>query len=238
MHNTDLLEDLVGMIGLDGDDDNDMDLGSNYNYGNDIKSPQYNSHIRDRSSSPAQIGHDNFRYGATFNGRIGGKFGSKLNGGWRDNGLGTNGIARPGSSTSATIRDIRSRTDARVKRKSLKSQDMNDADLELNSLDRDSHIVNDEVYKLEIDNTAKRRMVAPDEFDRSRLQLGTDEDNSQIKLIPKDVRGSDSNLQVSDVGSKMAPDIELQLFDERSSLCRRTEITQTELVQILEQTLY
>lgn len=30
IHNTDLLEDLVGMIGLAGDDDDDMDLGSNY----------------------------------------------------------------------------------------------------------------------------------------------------------------------------------------------------------------
>lgn len=39
MHNTDLLEDLVGMIGLDGDDDNEMDLGSNYQYGQVIKSP-------------------------------------------------------------------------------------------------------------------------------------------------------------------------------------------------------
>ena len=121
MHNTDLLEDLVGMIGLDGDDDNEMDLGSNYQYGQDIKSPQYNSHNRDRASSPGQFGHDNSRYGTTFNGRIGGKFGSKLNGGWRDHGLGANGIVRPGSSTSATIRDIRSRTDGRVKRKSLKS---------------------------------------------------------------------------------------------------------------------
>lgn len=119
MHNTDLLEDLVGMIGLDGDDDNEMDLSSNYQYGNDIKSPQYNS--GNRASSPAQFGHDNFRYGQTFNGRIGGRLGSKLNGGWRDNGLHPNGIARPGSSTSATIRDFRSRTDARVKRKSLKS---------------------------------------------------------------------------------------------------------------------
>lgn len=33
MHNTDLLEDLVGMVGLDGDDDNEMDLGSGYEYG-------------------------------------------------------------------------------------------------------------------------------------------------------------------------------------------------------------
>jgi len=112
---------------------------------------------------------------------------------------------------------------------------MNDADIELNSLDRDSHILNDDAYNVDFNGTAKRR--AADEFDRSRLQLGTDEDNSQIKLIPKEVRGSDS-LQVSDVGSKMAPDIEMQLFDERSSLCRRTDITQTELVQILEQTLY
>lgn len=238
MHNTDLLEDLVGMIGLDGDDDNELDLGSNYQYGQDIKSPQYNSHKRDRSSSPGQFGHDNSRYGATFNGRIGGKFGSKLNGGWRDNGLGANGVLRPGSSTSATIRDLRSRTDGRVKRKSLESHDMNDAEIELNSLDRDSHILNDDAYNVDFNGTAKRRVPA-DEFDRSAMQLGTDEDNSQIKLIPKDMRGSDSNLQVSDVGSKLPPDIEMQLFDERSSLCaRRTDITQTELVHILERTLY
>ena len=30
MHNTDLLEDLVGMVGLGGDDDGEMELGSNY----------------------------------------------------------------------------------------------------------------------------------------------------------------------------------------------------------------
>lgn len=84
---------------------------------------------------------------------------------------------------------------------------MNDADLELNSLDRDSNIV-EEGYNMEINGTAKRRAVA-DEFERSRLQLGTDEDNSQIKLIPKEMRGSDSNLQVSDIGSKVAPDIEM-----------------------------
>ncbi len=39
MHNTDLLEDLVGMVGLGGDDDELLDLGSNYQYGEDLQSP-------------------------------------------------------------------------------------------------------------------------------------------------------------------------------------------------------
>ena len=65
--------------------------------------------------------------------------------------------------------------------------------------------------------------------------MGTEEDNSQIKLIPKDVRGSDSNLRASDIQSR--DDIEMENFDERASL-RPADITQTELVQILEQTLY
>lgn len=39
MHNTDLLEDLVGMVGLGGDNDDELDLGSNYQYGEDLQSP-------------------------------------------------------------------------------------------------------------------------------------------------------------------------------------------------------
>lgn len=125
----------------------------------------------------------------------------------------------------------------------MRSQDVDgDAEIELNSLDRDSNIVDQVLNEIEFNNDGpvKRREIA-DDLDRSRLQLGTDEDNSQIKLIPKEVRGSDSNLQPSDVGSKVYPDIEMQVFDvsERTSLWPRpTDITQTELVQILEQTLY
>lgn len=179
MHNTDLLEDLVGMVGLDGDDDNEMDLGSNYAYGQDIRSPQYNS--RGDRSSPSRNNnhHDNFRHGATFNGRIGGKFAAKKNGGWRDYGPNANGVVRPGSSTNATLRDIRSRTNDRAKRrKSLRSQDA-DAEIELNSLDRDSNIVDQVLNEIEFndDGPPKRREFAGD-LDRSRLQLGTDEDNS------------------------------------------------------------
>lgn len=69
--------------------------------------------------------------------------------------------------------------------------------------------------------------------------MGTEEDNSQIKLIPKDVRGSDSNLRASDIQSRDSADIEMENFDERASASSRpTNITQTELIQILEQTLY
>ena len=216
------------MVGLGGDNDDDMDLGSNYQYGQDIRSPQYNSR-GDRSSSPSQNMNDNnFRYGATFNGRLGGKLGAKKNGGWHNYGANTNGIVRPGSSTNATLRDIRSRTDARAKRRSLRSQDMNDEEIELNSLDRDSNLVDEVLNEIEFNgNGHVKRREAAEDLDRSRLQLGTDEDNSQIKLIPKEVRGSDSNLQPSDVGSKVYPDIELQMFEpsERTSLYRPTDIT-------------
>ena len=68
--------------------------------------------------------------------------------------------------------------------------------------------------------------------------MGTEEDNSQIKLIPKDVRGSDSNLRASDIHSRDSADIEMENFDERASLYHQKHITQTELIQILEQTLY
>ena len=67
--------------------------------------------------------------------------------------------------------------------------------------------------------------------------MGTEEDNSQIKLIPKDVRSSDSHLRASDIQSR-DDDIEMENFDERASLYRPADITQTELIQILEQTLY
>lgn len=153
MHNTDLLEDLVGMIGLAGDDDDDMDLDSNYQYGEDIRSPQpqYNSrgHSR-RPVSPIQNGlskHDNFRYGATFNGAIGA--GDKRNklkqsgagAGWRDFTKETNGVVRPGSSTNATLRDARSRANERGRKKNQRRSNDNKSDLEieLNSLARDSH---------------------------------------------------------------------------------------------------
>lgn len=63
--------------------------------------------------------------------------------------------------------------------------------------------------------------------------MGTEEDNSQIKLIPRDANG-DAHLRASDIRS----DIEMENFDERTSLCRPAAITQTELIQILEQTLY
>lgn len=89
-------------------------------------------------------------------------------------------------------------------------------------------MVDEVLNEIEFDGhgTVKRREAAED-LDRSRLQLGTDEDNSQIKLIPKEVRGSDSNLQPSDVGSKVYPDIELQLFEpsERTWLHRPTDIS-------------
>ena len=59
MHNTDLLEDLVGMVGLGGDNDEDMDLDSNYAYGEDLRSPEYHT---------AASGQQN-RFGARLNGR-------------------------------------------------------------------------------------------------------------------------------------------------------------------------
>lgn len=78
--------------------------------------------------SPIQNGlskHDNFRYGATFNGPIGAGGGKKNKlkqsgtggGGWRDFGKEANGIVRPGSSTNATLRDIRSRAEGRGKKR-------------------------------------------------------------------------------------------------------------------------
>ena len=229
MHNTDLLEDLVGMIGLAGDNDDDMDLGSNYQYGEDLKRPPYNSAAAD---------HLNYRYGGTkVNGR--GRPGKKDKDGWGDLTRTSNGVIRPGSSTNATLRDFRNRNEAAAKRRSLRSQDMNDNDLELNSLDRDSN--DGDVYDVDFNGTLKKRngpREAAEDPDRSRLQMGTEEDNSQIKLIPKDVQGSDSHLLASDIQSRDSAIIEMENFDERTSLCRPADISQTELVQILEQTLY
>jgi hypothetical protein len=68
-----------------------------------------------------------------------------------------------------------------------------------------------------------------DANDNSGLQMGTEEDNSQIKLIPKDSSG-DYNLRASDIRSKDSVDIEMENFDERTSLCRPASITQTELI--------
>ena len=173
-------------------------------------------------------------------------------------------MVRPGSSTNATLRDARSRANDRAKKKNQRRSNDNRSDLEieLNSLERDSHndigdLDDDDSYRYgaRVNGAAtkkqggkangyhamdsKRREILED-LDRSRLQLGTDEDNSQIKLIPKESRGSDSNLQASDIGSKMPGDIELASFDpeERSLFGHRVDISQTELVQILEQTLY
>lgn len=215
MHNTDLLEDLVGMIGLGGDNDDELDLGSNYQYGEALRSPQYNTAAGDQL---------NYRYGGKINGRR--TQGQKDNGGWGDLTRNSNGVIRPGSSTNATLRDFRNRNDARAKRRSLRSQDMNDGDLELNSLDRDSN--EGDVYDVDFDGTLKKRngpREAAEDNDRSRLQLGTEEDNSQIKLIPKDVQGSESNLRASDIHSRDSVDIEMENFDERTSLSRRTDIT-------------
>lgn len=215
MHNTDLLEDLVGMIGLAGDNDDDMDLGSNYQYGEDLRSPQYNT------AAPEQL---NYRYGGKLNGR-GRNQGQKDNGGWGDLTRNSNGVIRPGSSTNATLRDFRNRNEA-AKRRSLRSQDMNDNDLELNSLDRDSN--DGDVYDVDFDGTLKKRngpREAAEDPDRSRLQLGTEEDNSQIKLIPKEVQGSDSHLLASDIQSRDSAIIEMENFDERTSLCRPTDIS-------------
>lgn len=103
MHNTDLLEDLVGMVGLGGDNDEDMDLDSNYAYGEDLRSPEYHT---------AASGQQN-RFGARLNGR-----GRKP---LQKESTYSNGVVRPGSSTNATLRDFRSRTDARAKRRSLRS---------------------------------------------------------------------------------------------------------------------
>ena len=128
MHNTDLLEDLVGMVGLGGDNDDGLELGSNYQYGEDLKSPKYNTGTGDQQ---------NHRYGAKLNGR--GRKQAQKETAWRDLTRNSNGVVRPGSSTNATLRDFRSRTDARAKRRSLRSQDLNDNELELNSLDRDSN---------------------------------------------------------------------------------------------------
>lgn len=44
MHNTDLLEDLVGMIEMEDEDDEVMqDIISSFKFGEDLYSPQYNS---------------------------------------------------------------------------------------------------------------------------------------------------------------------------------------------------
>ena len=215
MHNTDLLEDLVGMVGLGGDNDEDMDLDSNYQYGEDLRSPKYNTAAGDQQN----------RYGVKLNGR-GRKQAQKES-------MYSNGVVRPGSSTNATLRDFRSRTDARAKRRSLRS-DMHD-ELELNSLDRDSN--EEDVLHLDLDGRRDGARDALDEQDQSRLQIGTEEDNSQIKLIPKEM-GADSHLRASDIRSRDSADIEMENFDERASLCRPAAITQTELIQILEQTLY
>ena len=156
MHNTDLLEDLVGMVGLGGDDDDELDLGSNYQYGEDLKSPKYSTDQR------------NHRYGAKLNGR--GRKQAQKETAWRDLTRNSNGVLRPGSSTNATLRDFRSRTDARAKRRSLRSHDMNDDELELNSLDRDSN--EGDAYHLDFDGTVRRRdgaREAVDDADRSGL---------------------------------------------------------------------
>ena len=159
MHNTDLLEDLVGMVGLGGDNDDGLELGSNYQYGEDLKSPKYNTGTGDQQ---------NHRYGAKLNGR--GRKQAQKETAWRDLTRNSNGVVRPGSSTNATLRDFRSRTDARAKRRSLRSQDLNDNELELNSLDRDSN--EGDVYHLDFDGTMRRRdgvREAADDPDRSRL---------------------------------------------------------------------
>lgn len=114
---------------------------------------------------------------------------------------------RPGSSTNATLRDIRSRTDGRGKmRQQRRSQDnKSDIEIEINSLDRDTN--NDLANEFDDDdeesfrygakangvgskkygkfagkhngygNESKRREAIED-LDRSRLMLGTEEDNS------------------------------------------------------------
>ena len=103
MHNTDLLEDLVGMVGLGGDNDDEMDLGSDYQYDDDLRNPEYRT---------AASGQQN-RFGARLNGR-----GRKP---LQKERMYSNQAARPGSSTNATLRDFRSRTDALAKRRSLRS---------------------------------------------------------------------------------------------------------------------
>jgi hypothetical protein len=152
MHNTDLLEDLVGMVGLGGDDDELLDLGSTYNYGEDLQSPQFNS-----------AAEHNFRYSAKLNGRAG-KHGLK-GAAWRDAPRHSNGVVRPGSSTNATLRDMRSRTGGRGKKRSMRSQDMNDDDL--NSLDRDSNAAGD--LDVEFGAPRRRDKARGDDEDRSRL---------------------------------------------------------------------
>lgn len=134
MHNTDLLEDLVGMVGLGGDNDDELDLGSDYQYDDDLRSPEYRT---------AASGQQN-RFGARMNGR-----GRKQH---KKDSMYFNQAVRPGSSTNATLRDFRSRTDARAKRRSLRSDQQDD--LELNSLDRDSNA--DDVYNIDLDGQRRR----------------------------------------------------------------------------------
>ena len=66
--------------------------------------------------------------------------------------------------------------------------------------------------------------------DQSNLRIGTDEDNSQIKLIPNDNRTS--NFQGSDLNSRDEHDnIEMENFSEGTSLMRnQTNISQTEII--------
>jgi hypothetical protein len=80
MGQTDLLEDLVGMVGLDGDpDDEVIEIGSDYPYNNEIKSPKMRG-SRDKNKQ------------------------ARYANGWKDVNRNSN-IIRPGSSTNATIRD-------------------------------------------------------------------------------------------------------------------------------------
>jgi len=105
-------------------------------------------------------------------------------------------MARPGSSTNATLRDLRGGTQY-VRKKS----EVNQLD---DSLDRNSDDLENDMLEIEYNATAQRKKM---DFNRdsnvndmSHLRIGTDEDNSQIKLIPSDNRTS--NFRGSDINSR------------------------------------
>ena len=124
-------------------------------------------------------------------------------------------MARPGSSTNATLRDLRGGTQ-NIRKKSDVVNQLDD------SLDRDSDDIEQEILKVEYNATAQRKKM---EFNRdsnandmSNLNIGTDEDNSQIKLIPSDNRGS--NFRSSDLNSRDEEQIEMEDYSDQTSMLR------------------
>ena len=118
-------------------------------------------------------------------------------------------MARPGSSTNATLRDLRGGTQ-HIRKKSEVGQ-LDD------SLDRDSDDIEQDMLDIEYNATAERKKMNfnrdSSANDMSHLRIGTDEDNSQIKLIPSDNRAS--NFRASDINSRdESGQIEMEDYSE------------------------